>query len=188
MGIRTELNLRLPNSPGALAGVLRTLADERVHIQAMTLGAMGQLRLVVDNPVRAAGALRGRHHGVTEREVLTVVAPPDVDVLPRVLSLLGDAGINVEYAYGGAGEARSTGTLVLGVDDAMRAAGASADEKRALFSGTSSRTAMIRDSASGEPQSTTFTSVRTTVLLGSSSRHAPTVYFASVSIGPITNR
>ncbi len=32
MAIRTELNLRIPNSPGALASVCRLLSDERVNI------------------------------------------------------------------------------------------------------------------------------------------------------------
>ena len=37
MAIRTELNLRLPNSPGALAAVCRALADERVNIVALAV-------------------------------------------------------------------------------------------------------------------------------------------------------
>ena len=55
MAIRTEVNLRLPNSPGALAGVCRLLSDERVNILAMALDASGQLRLVLDNHVHGAG-------------------------------------------------------------------------------------------------------------------------------------
>src|SRR6266498_3390632 len=57
--IRTELSLRLPNSPGALAGVCRLLADERVNILALALESSGQLRMVVDNHVHAAGAQTG---------------------------------------------------------------------------------------------------------------------------------
>jgi len=44
MGIRTELGLRLPNSPGALAAVCRLLAEQRVRIIAMSLDAGGQCR------------------------------------------------------------------------------------------------------------------------------------------------
>lgn len=60
MAIRTELNLRLANSPGASNEVCRLLADERVRIHAMMLEAGGTLRLLVDSPVRAAGRLRER--------------------------------------------------------------------------------------------------------------------------------
>ena len=67
--IRTELYLRLANSPGALAGVCRLLSDERVNILAMSLESGGQLRLVVDNHVHGAAVLREHHHQVTERDV-----------------------------------------------------------------------------------------------------------------------
>ena len=73
--IRTELNLRLPNSPGALGGVCRLLDDERVNILAMALDAGGQLRLVVDNHVHGAAVLREHHHQVTEREVVVCALP-----------------------------------------------------------------------------------------------------------------
>ena len=68
--IRTELSLRLPNTPGALAGVCQLLSDERVNILAMTLEPAGHLRIVVDNHVHAAGVLREHHHQVTERDVI----------------------------------------------------------------------------------------------------------------------
>ncbi len=75
MAIRTELSLRLPNSPGALAGVCRLLSDERVNVQAMTLEAGGQLRLVVDNHVHGGAVLREHHHQVTERDVIVTAVP-----------------------------------------------------------------------------------------------------------------
>ena len=56
--IRTELSLKLPNNPGALAGVCRLLSDERVNILAMSLESGGQLRLVVDNHVHGGAMLR----------------------------------------------------------------------------------------------------------------------------------
>jgi len=61
MAIRTELSLRLPNSPGALAPTLK---------------------------------------------------------------LVSDANVNVEYAYGGGSDGAPTATIVLGVEDAQRAAAA----------------------------------------------------------------
>ena len=71
---RTELNLRLPNSPGALAGVCRLLSNERVNVVAMVLEAGGQLRLVVDNHVHGTAVLREHHHDVTERDVIVTTA------------------------------------------------------------------------------------------------------------------
>jgi hypothetical protein len=122
--IRIELSLRLANSPGALAGVCRLLSDERVNVQAMGLDTGGQLRLVVDNHVHAAAVLRDHHHQVTERNVIVTAVPNAPGALGPALKLLGDAAVNVEYAYGGGSEASATATIVIGVDDAQRAAAA----------------------------------------------------------------
>ncbi len=126
MAIRTELSLRLPNSPGALAGICRLLADERVNVIAMALEAGGQLRMVVDNHVHAAATLREHHHQVTERDVLVASIPNTSGALAPALQLIADARINIEYGYGGAGETGNTASIVLGVShvlDASAAAG-----------------------------------------------------------------
>lgn len=124
MAIRTELSLRLPNSPGALAAVSRLLSDERVNVLAMALEAGGQLRLVVDNHVHAAATLREHHHQVTERDVLVTSIPNTPGALAPALQLISDARINIEYAYGGAGESGNTASIVLGVPHVMDASAA----------------------------------------------------------------
>lgn len=122
MPVRTELHVRLPNSPGALEGACRVLGDERVDIAALMLEPGGQLRLIVDNHVRAAGALRERRYAVTEREVVTAHLPDAPGALARFLELFRHAGINVDYAY--AAVASGSSLVVVGVADAMRAASA----------------------------------------------------------------
>lgn len=124
MPTRTELSLRLPNSPGALAGVCRLLSDERVNINALSLDGAGQLRLIVDNHVLAAGILRSRHHQVVERDVLVLSVANMPGGLAPVAKLVADAGVNVDYAYGGTSDGGPAAVVVLGVDDAQRAAAA----------------------------------------------------------------
>ena len=119
--IRKELTLRLPNSPGALGGVCRLLDAERVNIQAMAIDTAGTLRLVVDNHVHGAAVLRDHHHQVTEREVVVCTLPNTAGALAGPLRLVAEAGVNVEYAYGGTTDTAQTASVVLGVDDAMRA-------------------------------------------------------------------
>src|SRR5262245_4638736 len=104
MAIRTELSLRLPNSPGALAEVCRLLAQERVNIVAMTLEASGLLRLVLDNHVRGAGVLQAQHHQVSERAVVVSTVASGPGALAPVLAIAADAGVNLDYAYGSAPE------------------------------------------------------------------------------------
>jgi len=122
--IRIELSLRLPNSPGALAGVCQLLADERVNIMAMGLDPTGQLRMVVDNHVHAAALLRERHHQVAERDVILLSVPNSPGSLAPALRLVSDAGVNIDYAYGGASEGAAPAAIVLGVEDAVRGAAA----------------------------------------------------------------
>jgi hypothetical protein len=119
--IRTELTLRLPNSPGALAEICRLLSDEHVNIIALSLEATGRLRLVVDNPVRALGALAARHHQVSQLDVLFVAAGNKAGDLEPILSLVSSAGVNINYAYGSGADGAGTAAVVIGVDDAMRA-------------------------------------------------------------------
>jgi hypothetical protein len=121
--IRTELSLRLPNSPGALAGICRLLSDERVNILAMALESGGQLRMVVDNHVHGGAMLREHHHQVAERNVIVTTIPAPGALAPT-LKLVSDARVNVEYAYGAGSEGSATATIVIGVENAERAAAA----------------------------------------------------------------
>ena len=122
--IRTELSFRLPNSPGALMGVCRLLSNERVNILALALESGGQLRMVVDNHVHGAAVLREHHHQVTERNVIVTTIPNAPGALAPTLKLVSDVNINVEYAYGGGADGSPTAAIVLGVEDAERAAAA----------------------------------------------------------------
>jgi hypothetical protein len=115
--IRTELSLRLP-------GVCQLLSDERVNIVAMTLETGGQLRVVVDNHVHAAGILREHHHQVAERDVILTTVPNAPGALAPALRLVADANVNVEYAYSGVADSGAMASIVLGVDDAQRASAA----------------------------------------------------------------
>jgi hypothetical protein len=126
MSIRTEINLRLPNSPGALAGICELLAAEHVDIVALSVEASGQVRLVVDNHVHAASVLREQHHQVAERHVIVTAVGTGPGTLSPVLRLVADAGINIEYAYGSAaqGAGNPGAAIVIGVADAQRAAAA----------------------------------------------------------------
>jgi len=121
--IHPELTLRLPNSPGALAGICRLLSDEHVNIVALALETNGRLHLVVDNPVRATGVLASHHHQVVQQDVLVIATGNQPGAVAPLLALVSDAGVNVNYAYGAGAEGTASAAIVLGVDDALRASG-----------------------------------------------------------------
>ncbi len=124
MAIRTELTLRLQNSPGMLARVCQVIANERINIVAMNLASPLVVRLVVDNPVHAAAVLREHHYQVEERDVIYTATSNDPGALLRITRLIADAGINVEYLYATALEGQPMASVVVGVPDAERASSA----------------------------------------------------------------
>ncbi len=124
MAIRSELTLRLQNSPGTLARVCQVIANERINIVAMNLASPLVVRLVVDNPVHAAAILREQHYQVEERDVIYTATSNDPGALLRITRLIADAGINVEYLYATALEGQAMASIVVGVPDAERASSA----------------------------------------------------------------
>ena len=95
MAIRTELSLKIQNAPGTLGRICTTLSAEGVNVLALMLDAGGVLRLIVDNPLHAAGTLREQRFQVEERDVLYAQIPNSVGALARVASLIRDAGVNL---------------------------------------------------------------------------------------------
>lgn len=124
MAIRTELTLRLENTPGALARLCRALADEKVNIIAMNLEGSGVLHLVPDNPVHAAGLLRSRDYALAEREVLYIQMPNGPGAIGSATRMLSAAGVNIDYAFASALNEHQMTALVVAVDDAQRASAA----------------------------------------------------------------
>ncbi|HEY7444787.1 MAG TPA: ACT domain-containing protein [Vicinamibacterales bacterium] len=124
MAIRTELSLRLQNSPGALSRVCQVLANERVNLVALSLDGSGTLRMVVDNPIHAAATLREQHYQVDEREVLYTIMPNQPGSLAKAVKLVADAGVNLDYAYATGVENDRMVGVVIGVPDTLRASAA----------------------------------------------------------------
>ena len=122
MAIRTELSLRIANSPGTLGAVCDALGEARVNLLALHLESSGRLRLLVDNPLLAASTLRAKDHEVEEKDVLLVSMSNSPGALGGLAKGLASAGINVEYVYAGAVEGSSMAIAVFGVADAQRAA------------------------------------------------------------------
>jgi hypothetical protein len=125
MAIQRELTVRLANSPGSLGRVAEVLGNERINMLAMSLDAGGALRLVVDNPLHAVGSLREQHYQVEERDVLYATVPNEPGALARVIRLLTEAGINLDYAYASGIDRVPMVAVVVGVTDAQRASAAS---------------------------------------------------------------
>jgi hypothetical protein len=80
--------------------------------------------MVVDNPLHAAGTLREQHYVVEERDVLYATVPNEPGSLGKVVKILAEAGINLDYAYASGIDRVPMVAVVLGVADVQKASAA----------------------------------------------------------------
>ncbi len=122
MAIRSELTLRLQNSPGALCRICEILKEERINIVALSLESMGRLRILADNPHRAISTLKTHNYAVQSRDVLFLELSHSPGSLEEATRLLADADVNIDYMYAAGLGNRVKAAVVIGVEDVVRTA------------------------------------------------------------------
>ena len=90
----------------------------------MTDEAEGQsrVRLVTDNPAKAAKTVTGLNLRFSEEEVVGVVLGNKPGTLAEAAGKLGNAGININHGYCGAEEGSKKQLVVFSVNDPKQAA------------------------------------------------------------------
>jgi len=125
MPVTKELTIRMDNCPGSLGQVCRQLADRGVNIMAFQSIPSEKTILVcivVDKPATAEAVLNSAGMIYTEGEVAQVKIPNGPGGLARAASKLGDANININYAYCGVEPSTNTPLVIFGVTEVGRAA------------------------------------------------------------------
>lgn len=119
-----ELMFHLEDRPGSLAKVCRSLADNGVNIlafQSVVSEGRGRVRCIVDNPIAAKTVLDNEGLSYTEADVAQVRLRHRPGELARAASRLGEAEINIKYAYCGV-DSTSTPVMIFGVEEVEQAA------------------------------------------------------------------
>jgi hypothetical protein len=125
MPINKELTIRMDNRPGSLGTVCRALAVRGVNIlafQSIPSEKTILVCMVVDNPAAAVSVLDAAGIGYTEAEIAQVKVPNEPGELARAASRLGDANINIHYAYCGVEPSTHEPLVIFGVSEVGRAA------------------------------------------------------------------
>jgi hypothetical protein len=97
-----QLSVFLENKSGRLTEVLEVLGKENIRITALTVAdtsEFGILRLIVSDPERAKALLKEQLFTVNISEVISVMAPNEAKYFAKVLRILSDLDISVEYTY-----------------------------------------------------------------------------------------
>ncbi len=101
MSIR-QLTVFVENRQGAMAEVTRELANHNVDLRALSMAdtqEFGVLRLMVKDVDSALAVLRESGHIVNVTPVIAVKISDAPGRLAQALSVLNEAGINIEYLY-----------------------------------------------------------------------------------------
>lgn len=100
-----QLSVFLENKSGRLTEVLEVLevlGEENIRITALSVAdtaEFGILRLIVSDPEKARELLKKHSFTVNHTEVISVMAPNEAKYYAKVLKILSDQDISVEYTY-----------------------------------------------------------------------------------------
>jgi len=115
-----QLTAWVENASGELGRIAQALGQAKVEITAFAAYGAGvscPIRLQVSNHTKAKEVLLGLGIRVTEEEVLRVTLAGKPGLLENLATRLGEAHINVEYAYGAAPRGKKTMDMVFSVSD-----------------------------------------------------------------------
>jgi hypothetical protein len=138
MPINEELTIRMDHRPGSLGRVCRALADRGVNIlafQSIPCEKTILVCMVVDKAAAAEAILDSEGISYTQGEIVQVKLPHSPGELARTAAKLGDANININYAYCGVEPTTNAPLVIFGVSEVGRAA-TLLDQTAAVAAGT----------------------------------------------------
>lgn len=97
-----QLSIFLENKSGRLTEVLEALGKENIKITALSVAdtsEFGILRIVTSDPEKAKSVLKHQGFTVNLSEVISVMSPNEAKFYARVLKILSDLDISIEYTY-----------------------------------------------------------------------------------------
>ena len=98
-----QISIFMENRAGRLKEITGVLAKAGVNIRALSLADtsdFGILRLIVDKPDHAVDVLHKEGFTIRENTVIACEVEDKPGGLHKILKLLADGGISVEYMYG----------------------------------------------------------------------------------------
>jgi hypothetical protein len=119
-----EVIVRLPNQIGALSGVAKSVADKGINILAVSAwveGDEGVIRLLTDDTVHAAEALKALSGNLHESNVVVTEVPHKPGMLRRITDRLAHDGIDIHHLYATAAATQDQCLVVFATDNNDRA-------------------------------------------------------------------
>jgi hypothetical protein len=123
----TQVSIFLDNRPGSLFEAMNQLDKNKIKIYALSIadaGEFGLIRLITEEPQKAAKLLEDADFNLAKSKKnteVTAIFSSKHDRLSKITKILGDAGINIEYAYSSAVHIDSKVALILRPSDVEKA-------------------------------------------------------------------
>lgn len=115
-----QLSVFLQNEPGRIASITRALYENDIDLRAISIADttdFGILRLLVNDIRKAKSVLDGQHCMVDVTDVVVVAVPDVPGGLSKILDLMAEKGINIEYMYSLIDRGRDDAYMVFRADD-----------------------------------------------------------------------
>ena len=98
-----QVSVFIENRKGRLGEVLAVLKNNSINILSISLAdttEYGLLRLIVNDPKKAKETLSQNGFSALLTEILVVKIPHVAGALQKILQVVSDKGVNIEYMYG----------------------------------------------------------------------------------------
>ena len=115
-----QISVFVENKPNKLAEAMKLLRSSKINIRAMALADtkdFGILRLIVNDTDKTVDIFKAASYAVTVTEIVAISIPDAPGQLSRVLDILGEKGVNLEYLYAFIGKSDKSVSFVIRVDD-----------------------------------------------------------------------
>jgi hypothetical protein len=133
-----QVSVFLDNKPGSLSEVMDQLDKNKIRIFALSIadaGEFGLVRMITEDPNKATKILEDAEFNLAKSRKnieVTVILPRDG--ISKITKILGDVGLNIEYAYSSAAHMNGKFALVLRVNDLSKAERTLAENNVAILS------------------------------------------------------
>ncbi len=103
-----QVSVFLDNHPGSLFDTMSQLDKNKIRVLALSIadkGEFGLVRLITEEPEKAAKLLEDAEFNLAKSKKNTEVTATFIseeNTLSKITKVLGDGGINIEYAYSSA--------------------------------------------------------------------------------------
>lgn len=119
-----QISIFVENKTGRLAEITQAMADADIDIRAMSVADtsdFGILRLIVDKPEQAVKSLQDAGMTVSLTDVIAVGLDDKPGTFARVVKILSDDCIGIEYLYAFISREKGKAYVILRVDDENKA-------------------------------------------------------------------